>query len=156
RVRYLLMSRSTSTCLCIVVESAIAPATLRLLASSTNDAITGAWATSSAPPRSSSKYALHSGLTLSGFTRYRSYSSSMNGALLPNSVLLSRNSVMLPMASPRQMGAAPRPCNGGGDAKAALALVQRRNRALLGAHEELPWPADLVLRIGNHLVQLRD
>ena len=30
-VRNLLMSRSTSTCLCIVVASTIAPATLRLL-----------------------------------------------------------------------------------------------------------------------------
>ena len=36
-VRNLLISRSTSTCLCIVVASTIAPATLRFFASSMND-----------------------------------------------------------------------------------------------------------------------
>ena len=41
-VRYLLMRRSTSTCLCIVVASTIAPVTRRFFASSTNDATTGA------------------------------------------------------------------------------------------------------------------
>ena len=99
-VRYLLMRRSTSTCLCIVVASTIAPATRRLFASSTNDATTGACGTSAAPPRSSSKYARHSASTLAGSARYFSYSSSMNGALAPNSVLEDSNSFMTPMESP--------------------------------------------------------
>ena len=46
---------STSTCLCIVDASTIAAATLRLFASRMNDSITGACATSAAPPRSESK-----------------------------------------------------------------------------------------------------
>jgi hypothetical protein len=54
-VRYLLMSRSTSTCLCMVVESTIAPATRLLRASWRNDSTTGACATSRASPLISSK-----------------------------------------------------------------------------------------------------
>ena len=68
-VRYLLISRSTSTCLCIVAESTIAPASLRLRDSATKESMTGAWATSAAPPRSSSKYARHSALTAPGSAR---------------------------------------------------------------------------------------
>ena len=54
----------------LIDMSTIAPATRRFLASSTNDATTGACATSGAPPRSSSKYARHSPSTLPGSARY--------------------------------------------------------------------------------------
>ena len=60
---------STRTCLCIVVASTIAPATRLLLPSRMNDSMTGAWATSAAPPRSESKYARQSGATAAGFAR---------------------------------------------------------------------------------------
>jgi len=68
-VRNLLIKRSTSTCLCIVAASTIAPATLRFFASCMNDSITGPCATSATPPRSESKYARQSSPTVAGFAR---------------------------------------------------------------------------------------
>ncbi len=68
-VRYLPIICRTCTCLCIVVESTIAPATFRLLPSWMKDSITGACATSAAPPRSVSKYARQSPGTVAGSAR---------------------------------------------------------------------------------------
>ena len=68
-VRYLPISCSTCTCLCMVVASTIAPAILRLLPSWMNDSMTGACATSAAPPRRVSKYARQSPATADGSAR---------------------------------------------------------------------------------------
>src|SRR5262245_48159995 len=67
----------------------------------------------------------------------------MNGALPPNRYELSRNSFIMRcyLPSGRILG---------------LPFVDRLHIPLGGALEELARPADLVLRVGDHLLPLRD
>src|SRR5687767_15516594 len=81
-----------------------------------------------------SKYSRHSSGTAAGLTRYFSYSSSMKGALAPNRYELARSSFSM-TRSP---------------------LVEGLHIPLGGSLVQLPRPPDLVLRVGDHLLPLRD
>src|SRR5450631_2566598 len=150
-VRNLLISRSTSTCLCIACASTIPPASLRFLASWMKDSTTGACATSWASPRSESKYERQSALTAPGSDKYASYCSSMNGALPPKSVLFCSYSRIMDMASPARYG-----LDRHDQGRSVLALGHRRDVASHRTGVELPRPADLLVGIRDHFVPLRD
>src|SRR5687768_7963433 len=81
-----------------------------------------------------SKYSRHSSGTAAGLTRYFSYSSSMKGALAPNRYELARSSFSM-TRSP---------------------LVEGLHIPLGGSLVQLARPPDLVLRVGDHLLPLRD
>src|SRR5579872_4521110 len=72
----------------------------------------------------------------------------MNGALPPKSVLVDSNSLIVPIRV--GTGRAPRA------PPFKLSLGNRLHIPALRAGEKLPRTADLVLRVGHHLVQLRD
>src|SRR5687767_2511176 len=81
-----------------------------------------------------SKYSRHSSGTAAGLTRYFSYSSSMKGALAPNRYELARSSFSM-TRSP---------------------LVEGLHIPLGGSLVQLARPPDLVFRVGDHLLPLRD
>src|SRR5271167_3170475 len=66
----------------------------------------------------------------------------MNGALLPNSVDVPRSSSIMVVTSSPWVSAS--------------ALRDRLDFAARGPGVELPRPADLLLRIGDHFIPLRD
>src|SRR3954452_1406629 len=84
-----------------------------------------------------SKYSRHSSGTDCGLARYFSYRSSMNGALPPKRYELSRNCRMTLLM-------------------VASAFVDGFHVPLRRALVELARPADLVFRVGDHFLPLRD
>src|SRR5436190_1477448 len=86
-----------------------------------------------------SKYSRHSCATEPGLARYCSYSSSMNGALPPKRYEFARNCLIM-IALPA----------------ARLALRDRHDLATGGAAIQLAGAPDLVFRVRDHLLPLRD
>src|SRR5947207_2939969 len=79
----------------------------------------------------------------------------MNGAFAPKMYEFESRSFMALM-SILQMGPHARFCNPGGRGADLFALLDRDEIAARRADVELPRPPDLVLRVGDHLVPLRD